>query len=112
MKANDDKSKGYDPMFGGYGAGRRRGGPAAPAVEGGRGRGKGKGKGKGKLDELPRGDLGARNPYGPGTGNLEDGKGRPSITPPNMSEETRELLSKMHCYFWHTRGSADTATTV
>jgi hypothetical protein len=100
LKANDEKSRGYDPLNGGYGGGKKRGGPALAATEGGRGRGKGKGKG----DELPRSDLGGRNTYGPGTGGTTDAKGRPTTTPPNMSEASRALLSKMHCYFWHHKG--------
>ena len=33
-----------------------------------------------------------------------DDKGRPTTTPPNMSEANRALLSRMHCYFWHKNG--------
>ena len=65
MKAHEDKSKGYDPLFGGFGGGgggKRR--PAAPATEKGGGRGRGKG---------------TKNPYGPGNGGAADGKGRPNM---------------------------------
>ena len=89
MKAHEETSKGYDPLYIGHGDGGRRKRPAAPATESGGGRGRGKG---------------AKNPYGLGDGGKIDDKGRPTNTPPNMSEANRALLSRMHCYFWHKNG--------
>ena len=93
MKAHDEISKGYDPLYLSHGDGGRKQPrrPAAPATEGGGGRGRGKG---------------TKNPGGGGGGGgKDDGKGRPTNnTPPFMSEANRAILSKMHCYFWHKYG--------